>query len=105
MLGLPGSTWSVFQKSHQFRSGQLVKWKAGMKIKKLPAYGEPVVMVEALPQPVFDDEKDDGSPFFREPLDLPLGVTDSDGDYLVFYCDRRRFESYNQTVASLGATR
>ena len=84
-------------KAHTFAKGQLVRWKKGLKNKRTPAYGEPVIVVEVLPQPVFDtDAKNSGSPYFREPLTIVAGEIDGDGDFLVFHYDGRRFEPYTE---------
>jgi hypothetical protein len=84
-------------KIHTFTKGQLVQWKKGLKNKRTPAYGEPVVTIEMLAQPVFDEEtKSSGSHYFREPLTLVAGELDGDGDLLCFHYDARRFEPYKE---------
>ena len=84
-------------KTHAFTKGQLVQWKKGLKNKRTPAYGEPVVVLDVLAQPVFDEEtKSAGSPYFREPLTLVAGEIDGDGDLLCFHYDARRFEPYKE---------
>ncbi|MEI8158478.1 MAG: hypothetical protein WCH60_16560 [Burkholderiales bacterium] len=76
-----------------FRSGQIVQWKSGMKNRSKPAYSEPVIVMEVLTPPVFDTSKEmAGSNLFREPLTLVLGLHDTDGDFLLFHYDGRRFE-------------
>ena len=85
--------------SHHFQPGQFVRWKKGMKNKKLPAYGEPVIVVEILPTAVFDRKSGEQSdnPLFREPLDLVLGFfAKNDEEFLLFYYDSRRFEPFPQ---------
>jgi hypothetical protein len=75
----------------QFRPGDLVRWQPGMKDLKWPQYGESAVMVEVLDPPLLDDEQSAGTPYFRMPLTLVLGVHHKDG----FHCwhfDGRRFE-------------
>src|SRR5437588_5505414 len=62
---------------HTFRKGQLVRWKAGLKNRKVPAYNEAAVIREVLPAPVFDrceEASCAGSPYFGEPLTLILAV-------------------------------
>jgi hypothetical protein len=84
-------------KAQTFSKGQLVQWKKGLKNKRTPAYGEPVIVVETLAQPVFDTEtKSAGSPYFLEPLTLVAGELDNDGDFLCFHYDGRRFEPYKE---------
>jgi hypothetical protein len=76
-----------------FRPGQIVQWKSGMKNRSKPAYAEPVIIMEVLNPPVFDSSKEmAGSNLFREPLTLVLGLHDTDGDFLLFHYDGRRFE-------------
>ena len=76
-----------------FRSGQIVQWKSGMKNRTKPAYAELVIVMEVLNPPVFDTSKEmSGSNLFREPLTLVLGLHDTDGDFLLFHYDGRRFE-------------
>ncbi len=80
-----------------FSKGQLVRWKAGLKNRILPAYNEPVIVREVLAQPLFDScetARCTGSPFFGEPLTLVLGVIDPDGDFVEVRFDGRRFETY-----------
>jgi hypothetical protein len=81
-----------FTTPHTFRVGDIVRWKQGMKNRKRPAYGEPAIVVELLSEPVSDSTDESGSPYFRENLDVVLGVIDSDGDLITFHYDRRRFE-------------
>jgi len=85
-----------------FVPGQIVRWKNGMKNRKLPAYGEPVIIMEVLNPAVYPPDEDlAGSNYFREPLTLVLGVHDSDGDFLAYHFDGRRFELHpNQGSAS-----
>lgn len=76
---------------HQkFEVGQIVTWKPGLKNRKGPDYGQPMI-VTAIPPASFPDptEHSSGSPYFREPLSLVVGFCD-DGDYLEFYIDGRR---------------
>lgn len=83
--------------SHHFQPGQFVRWKKGMKNKKFPAYGDPVIIVEILPTPVYDKKAggESDSPLFREPLDLVLGMfSKNDEEFLLFHHDSRRFEPF-----------
>lgn len=80
-----------FQADHDFRAGQLVQWKRGFKHKKSAG---PFVVIDVLDEPIFDNEESAGSPYFREPLDIVLGYIDNDADFVTFYYDHRRFESF-----------
>eukprot|EP01105_Mastigella_eilhardi_P004134 TRINITY_DN1547_c0_g1_i1.p1 TRINITY_DN1547_c0_g1~~TRINITY_DN1547_c0_g1_i1.p1 ORF type:complete len:253 (+),score=81.00 TRINITY_DN1547_c0_g1_i1:57-761(+) len=75
-----------------FQPGDLVHWKPGLKNKKRPAENETCVVLEVLPAPVYDMQKSAGTPYFLEPLSLKLGLLDSDGEFMVFHYDARRFE-------------
>jgi hypothetical protein len=80
-----------FLRRHEFKPGQLVCWKAELKNRKYPAYGECGVVVSVLPVPVMDSAADSGSPYFREPLDIVLGFVGGDGDFITYHFDSRRF--------------
>jgi hypothetical protein len=83
-----------------FHPGQIVQWKVGMKNRTKPAYAEPVIVMDVLNPPVYDlSEGKEGSNLFREPLTLVLGTHDTDGDFLLFHYDGRRFE----LAAEMGA--
>jgi len=79
-----------------FTPGTLVQWKPGLRNKKKPRYGEPAIVVEVLAQPVFGKTDESGSAYFREPLDLVAGFIDTDGDFVVFHFDSRRFMPVEQ---------
>jgi hypothetical protein len=75
----------------QFKKGDMVMWKPGLKNKKRPREDEAAVVVEAMEEPVHDAKKGSGAQYFMEPLDLKLGVIDEDGDFIVYHFDSRRF--------------
>lgn len=79
--------------THGFVKGQCVKWKPGLKNKKFPDYGEPVIVTAVLPAPIIDPDETSGSPYFRESLSIVIGV-ERDDDFLEFYADGRRFEPF-----------
>ena len=70
----------------------LAQWKPGMKNRKTPEYGVPMMVVEVLEQPIIDATFDSGSIYFRERLDILLGFLDEDGEFGVLHYDSRRFE-------------
>lgn len=74
-----------------FKPGDLVQWQPGLKYTKLPAYGEPAVVVEVLPQPVCDENAPCCSAYFRSPCSLVLGLQ-REGRFLCWHFDGRRFE-------------
>lgn len=81
-------------KKESFQVGQLVKWKENLKNRKLPYKTQPAIVVAVLDKPIFSDEKESGSPYFLEPLDIVLGLLIDDNTFLTFYYDSRRFEAY-----------
>jgi len=88
--------YESFSKEIEFKPGQLVVWKDGLQNKKLPHKNQPAIVVKVLDSPLFED-KDSGTPYFQEPLDLVLAVIgENKGELLVFYYDKRRFRLYPQ---------
>lgn len=79
---------------HIFKPGDLVTWKAGLRNKMLPDDGQPGIVIEVLAEPVPDAGSDGDSPYFREPLDLAVGVLDPDNDVLVYWFDSRRMRLF-----------
>ena len=89
--------YKAMKVSHNFRTGQFVRWKPGLKNKPLPAYGDAAVVIEVLTSPVFDRRggAESESPLFREPLDLVLGLfTNNNEDFQILHFDSRRFEPF-----------
>ena len=85
------------RQAHTFKTGQLVRWKNGLKNRRTPAYGEPIIVVDVLEEPIFDLEvKSAGSTYFHEPLTLVAGELAPDGDFVFFHYDGRRFEPYEE---------
>lgn len=79
---------------HVFKAGDIVKWKEGLKNRRRPKINEPAIVIEYRPvADVFTDEKDAGTPYFREPLNLVLGLID-DGELYIYHFDGRRFEPW-----------
>ena len=76
------------------KPGMLAQWKPKMKNRRTPGYGEPMVVVDFLGEPILDAEHKEGSIYFREPLDLLLGFLDEDNEFCVLHYDSRRFEPY-----------
>eukprot|EP00727_Mastigamoeba_balamuthi_P010807 m51a1_g6349 hypothetical protein (242) ;mRNA; r:79196-80218 len=77
---------------HKFEVGDAVRWKPGMQNKRRPRIDEPAAVAEVLPEPVFDESKDAGGQYFREPLDIKIAILDDDGEFIVYHFDSRRFE-------------
>ena len=79
----------TYNTKHNFHVGQIVAWKPNMKNKRSEG---PFIIVEILDPPVMDQEKDSGSPYFRELLTAKLGQFDSDSDFIVHHYDLNRFQ-------------
>ena len=84
--------------SEDFKTGDIVQWKQGMRNKKRPFKHEPAIVVDILDPPIFDENQDSGSTYFREPLNMVIGIADyNEKDdticLLLFHVDKRRFQS------------
>jgi len=79
---------------HQFVPGDMIQWKPMLKNKGRPAHGEPVVVIEMLPEPLINTENGAGTAYFREPLDIIVGQLDSDDDFVLWHLDSRRMEHF-----------
>lgn len=89
----------LFKIENNFKEGQLVTWKKGLKNRRYPKYDEPAIVIEVLTQPVFSDESESGSRYFREPLDIILGVM-IDNDFEIFHYDKRRLIPLNDDITT-----
>jgi len=88
------SVCKSFLKKESLEVGQIVKWKENLKNRKLPHKNQPAIVIAILYQPVISTDKDAGTPYFLETLDIILGVIVENGTFLTFYYDSRRFEPY-----------
>jgi hypothetical protein len=89
--------FNTLKRRHIHQPGNFVRWKMGMKNRKLPAYGEPAIVVEVLPAPIYDRKYtgEAESPLFHEPLDLVLGLYAANGEeFHLLHFDSRRFEPF-----------
>lgn len=84
------------KRRHELKEGELVRWKSGLKNKRRPADGEPCIVIEVLEETIYNmPESGAGSPYFREPLDLLVGIVDDDKELVIYHVDSRRFEPYS----------
>ncbi|MFM2061906.1 MAG: hypothetical protein RLZZ507_1576 [Cyanobacteriota bacterium] len=83
-----------YLKKDFFQVGQLVKWKETLKNRKIPYKNQPAIVVEILDEPIIINEEETGSPYFREKLDIILGILVDNNTFLTFYYDSRRFKAY-----------
>ena len=81
-----------YEKDYNFKVGDIVKWKVGLKNKRVPNYDEPAIVVELLNEPIFDIEEQAGSPYFKEPLNIRIGLLDEENEFMIFHYDKNRFE-------------
>jgi|JFJP01.1.fsa_nt_gi hypothetical protein len=83
-------------KTNKFEVGQIVKWKKGsqnsLQNKEFPLDDQEAIVVSVLDKPFEDNQSECDSPYFKEQLDLILGLVDKDGDFITCYFDSRRFE-------------
>jgi hypothetical protein len=73
---------------HTFNVGDIVKWKDGMNYKKGDG---PFVVIEVLDNPITDEERSSGTPYFKNKLDIVLGSV-LEGDFVCYYHESCRFE-------------
>lgn len=85
--------YKVLQKEHTFSKGQLVRWKEHMRNAKSPDYGAPAIVTQVC-EPFFDESQGMGTPYYKEPLDIRIGMMDREGDFLEFWANSKRFEPY-----------
>lgn len=92
--------YNALQQSHDFKPGDLVGWKPGLRNRRFPRQDRPAVVLEVLASPIFDNEADAGSTYFREPLDIVLGVFldegEHRGDFMRWYFDSRRLRPWGR---------
>jgi hypothetical protein len=80
---------------HDFAKGQFVKWKSGLRNRRVLAYGEPAIVRAILPTPIFDPgENSAASPYFQEPLTILIGAYLED-DLVELRVDGWRFEPFD----------
>lgn len=82
----------LFNEKFEFEKGDIVSWKDGLKNRTVPEYGQPAVVVEVLESSIFSSSDENGSPFFREPLNFVIGLIDEDNEFHCFHVDKRRFK-------------
>lgn len=83
----------LLNKKYDFKEGDIVTWKPNLKNRTTPNYNEPAIVLEVLESPLFDGSTETGSVYFREPLDVILGVI-AEGELISFYFDKRKFQPY-----------
>ncbi len=85
--------YRIFLECYELKEGQFVEWKQGLKNRVRPHLREPAIIIKLLKSPEFDTEKDSGTPYFKEPLDMIIGVLEENEENLLFFhVDKRRFK-------------
>ena len=85
------------KEKNEIKTGDIVKWKKGLKNKNLPRYDEPSIVVDVLKEPIIDPAAQNaGTPYFNEQLDLVLGIITEDDNFLTFYYSSDRFELFRK---------
>ncbi len=80
-----------------FKPGDIVRWKEGLKNRNGFEYGEPLIVMGY----AFDKVNEDHNPYhpmFNEPLDLKVGHLLSDGLFAIFYVDSSRMELHDGSL-------
>lgn len=84
----------TYDKKYNFKKGELVIWKNGLKNKKVPDYGVPAVVIEVYEEPIIDEDAPLASPYYKEKLTLKLAILDEDNELFTFHYDGNRFEPF-----------
>ena len=94
------SVHESYLRRHDFEAGQLVQWKTGLRNKRLPTHGQPAIVIDVLGEAVLNTAEPPDSPYFREPLDVIVGVLDGEQDMAFFHIDSRRLEPAAENASS-----
>jgi hypothetical protein len=86
--------YELYHIPYNFEVGQILKWKKGMKNRFRPDYEMPVVVIEILTAPIISEDEEFYSPYFREKIDIIIGLNDDDDEFVFIHCDRNRFEPF-----------
>lgn len=79
---------AVYNAQNEFKVGDIVKWKPGMKNRLHPAQDELVIVAGLFSGDTIPDGIDAGvpsSPIFREPIDLQIAMIDPDDSEFMLY--------------------
>ena len=91
------TAFETLNQKHTLKPGDLVEWKPGMRNRKFPEMGEPVIVVAVLDPPTIDSSRGSESPYFHESLDLVYGWIDLEKDLILLHTDSRRFQPLEKT--------
>ena len=79
-----------------FKIGDFVQWKPNLKNRAMPDYNEPMIVVDLIDEPIFDEEEGPSSVYYNEPLDIILGMIDEDDEFITFFYDSRRIQKFKK---------
>ena len=65
-----------------------------MKNRFRPDYDMPVVVIELLNSPIISEDEEFYSPYFREKIDIIIGLNDDEDEFVFIHCDKNRFEPF-----------
>lgn len=82
---------ALVEPQEPLKVGDVVVWKDGLRNKRTPNYGQPVVVSRVYESPLIDEDEGCGSAYFNEPIDFAHMSHDKDGDAIEFHGDSRRF--------------
>lgn len=89
--------YNDLKRSHDFKVGDLVTWKSGLKNGRYPEKNYPAVVTRIYPEPLTRADMESGSNHFREPLDLVI-LVDTGDEVSEFHVDSRRFKRYSGPI-------
>lgn len=93
----------AFLHTNKFARGSMVKWKPGMRVARLLAYGQPAVVLQVLNEPVVDESASAMDPSRSYRCDLLIGVETPNHQFMTFYADSRRLEHFTYQAVRNGA--
>lgn len=76
-------------KKEKFEVGDVVKFKEGLRNRRLPDNQSSAIVIEVLDTPIANTEESSGSNGFNEPLDVKCSI-EIDGHLEMFYYDSAR---------------
>ena len=85
--------YELMNQKHEFRPGDLVTWKSGLKNGRYPESGQPAIVTRVYRDPILRRDMDSGSNHFNEPLDMVVMV-DTGDELSEFHVDSRRFQPF-----------
>jgi hypothetical protein len=75
--------------------GEIVVWKAGLRNRGVPSYGEPAIVVDVFDNSVEKMVEHRGQAISLDIIDIVIGTYDEDGDFLLVCTDSQRLERWD----------